>query len=119
MTAPKQAALRTLDAAWQAVARRFGFDVVRERGGFVSYLGDGRIQVAPYDELDEDDCLAQIVFRDYHAALGPDPLRTEGTTGQARQAVARLATDARWPVLEGALAEVARVAGAAGGSFGG
>lgn len=58
------AAIRRHDARWVAVARAWGFDVLREPGAYVSYLGDGIIRVAPYADLDPDDCLAQVVFHE-------------------------------------------------------
>jgi hypothetical protein len=58
------AALRTLDDAWVALAAEFGFAVVRAEGAYVAYDGAGTISVAPYHDLDPDDCLAQIVLHE-------------------------------------------------------
>lgn len=66
------------DALWVASARELGFGVERARGAFVSYDGAGTIAVAPYDEMDPDDHLAQIVVHELaHFAV-------EGAEARAR-----------------------------------
>ncbi len=57
--------LRELDAAACEVAAAGGLQVGRARGSWVSYRGHERtIVVAPDDELDDDDCLLQIVLHE-------------------------------------------------------
>ncbi|MCB9508445.1 MAG: hypothetical protein H6700_03520 [Myxococcales bacterium] len=58
------ATARSLDDDWIALAESLGFVVVREGGAYVTYDGAGTIGVAPYDDLDPDDCLAQIVLHE-------------------------------------------------------
>lgn len=62
------------DDAWIALANALGFRVVREHGAFVAYDGHGTIAVAPYEALDDDDCLAQIVLHElcHHWVQGVD-----------------------------------------------
>lgn len=75
--APMYALLRSLDHEWQGVAAAFGLGVVREPGAYVSTLGDAVIRVAPYEDLDPDDCLAQIVLHElcHFAVEGPGSAR--------------------------------------------
>lgn len=71
------AAYRTLrattDPVWTEAAAALGFAVARRSGAFVAYDGAGTIEVAPYDELDDDDLLAQIVLHElcHHVVQGP------------------------------------------------
>ncbi len=66
-------ALRARDDAWRDVARAYDFGVLREPGAYVAYLGDDMLRVAPYADLDPDDCLAQIVLHElcHFAVEGP------------------------------------------------
>lgn len=67
-------ALRQRDPHWHAVAAAFGFSVLREPGAYVAYCGDNILRVAPYPDLDPDDCLAQIVLHElcHFAVEGPE-----------------------------------------------
>jgi hypothetical protein len=56
--------LRGLDREFVAVARVFGFELLREAGAYVSYQGDSVIRVAPYEDLDPDDTLGQMVVHE-------------------------------------------------------
>ena len=66
-------AMRRDDDAWIRLAASAAFDVHRVHGAYVSYDGRGAIAVAPYDDLDPDDCLAQIILHElcHFAAEGP------------------------------------------------
>lgn len=67
-------ALRDRDSHWHTVAAAFGFSILREPGAYVAYCGDNILRVAPYADLDPDDCLAQIVLHElcHFAVEGPD-----------------------------------------------
>ena len=83
MTPPREAseAWRTFylrlreqtDALWVATAQALGMTIARRRGAFVTYDGEGTLIVAPYDEMDADDHLAQIVTHElaHLAVQGP------------------------------------------------
>lgn len=66
------ATLRSFDADWLALGRDAGFRFARERGSFVSYDGAGCINIAPDDELDDDDWIGQIVVHElcHHLVMG-------------------------------------------------
>jgi hypothetical protein len=72
--AERYRALRSAtDTLWIDLANTLGFDVARMPGAFVAYDGTGTIAVAPYEDLDDDDCLAQIVLHElcHHWVQGP------------------------------------------------
>jgi hypothetical protein len=66
--------LRTLDADWVEVISKFGFQIVRNADGWVTYDGRGTIAVVPNSELDTDDTLAQILLHEllHHFVEGPN-----------------------------------------------
>src|SRR5687768_18471175 len=55
--------LRTLDDIWVRAARELGFPVTRGGDAYVHWNG-GALQIAPDDELDADDSLAQLVLHE-------------------------------------------------------
>lgn len=55
---------RAHDSEWVDLAASLGFSVVREAGAYVTYDGAGTVGVAPYSDLDPDDCLAQIILHE-------------------------------------------------------
>ena len=65
------------DALWASTAQSLGLTIARRRGAFVSYDGEGTLIVAPYDEMDADDHLAQIVTHElaHLAVQGPSSKR--------------------------------------------
>ena len=66
--------LRTLDSDWVEVISKFGFQIVRNADGWVTYDGRGTIAVVPNSELDSDDTLAQILLHEllHHFVEGPN-----------------------------------------------
>lgn len=62
------------DRDWLGLLRAAGFKVSRSPDSFVSYDGDGTINIAPDSEMDADDHLAQIVLHElcHHLVEGDD-----------------------------------------------
>ena len=68
----RYAPIRALDDEWLALLKIVGIAVTRRSDSWVSY--DGRVlNIAPDDELDDDDCIAQIVLHElcHHFVEGP------------------------------------------------
>ncbi|MCS6913914.1 MAG: YkgJ family cysteine cluster protein [Myxococcales bacterium] len=75
MTRPVNARYQDpLDAVWMGAAARLGLRIERSSMAYATTDGRGTLHVAPPAELDQDDCLAQIVFHEICHALveGPD-----------------------------------------------
>lgn len=64
-----------LDLIWTETAERLGMRIVRSRNAYASWDGRGVLTVAPQDEFDADDCLAQIVLHEICHALVAGPMR--------------------------------------------
>lgn len=62
------------DTVWLKVLADAGFHITRSPGSFVSYDGRGGINMAPDDEMDDDDHIAQIVLHElcHHLVEGED-----------------------------------------------
>ena len=56
--------LDPLDHIWLATAARLGLRVQRREWAYASTDGRGTLTIAPESALDEDDCLAQIIFHE-------------------------------------------------------
>jgi hypothetical protein len=69
--------LDPVDEIWLATAKQLGIRVQRSPVAYASYDGHGVLTVAPADQLDADDSLAQIIFHELCHALvaGADALR--------------------------------------------
>lgn len=81
---PTYERVRRLDPVFVAVAASFGFSVVREAGAYVSYQGDEVIRIAPYEDLDEDDTLAQMIVHELcHLFVEGEASRSEWDWGLA------------------------------------
>lgn len=65
-----------LDRIWIGCARRIGIRVERAPGAYATSDGRGRLWIAPDDELDGDDCLAQMILHELCHSLveGPEAL---------------------------------------------
>ncbi len=63
-----------LDAVWLKTAASIGLTVVRNDDAFASTDGSGTLTLATQQELDPDDCLAQMIFHEICHSLvaGPD-----------------------------------------------
>lgn len=68
-----------LDRIWLECAKRIGLRVVREPGAYASTDGRGTLRLAMPEELDADDCLAQMVFHELCHSLveGPESFSQE------------------------------------------
>lgn len=53
-----------LDAVWIAMARGFGLRIVRSPDVYASTDGQGALVLGTHETLDEDDCLAQMIFHE-------------------------------------------------------
>jgi hypothetical protein len=62
-----------LDRIWLSCAERVGLKVVRVPGAFASTDGRGNLFIATPEELDKDDCLAQMIFHELVHALAEGP----------------------------------------------
>lgn len=65
-----------LDQLWIDCLSALGFRLRREPGAYATTDGQGTLTIAVDEELDADDCLAQMIFHELcHAAVqGPDSL---------------------------------------------
>jgi antirestriction protein ArdC len=52
------------DTLWRELGDELNFKLVVSHDAFVTYDGRGNVGIAPYDQLDEDDLFAQIVFHE-------------------------------------------------------
>ena len=53
-----------LDRIWIGCAARIGLTVARVPGAYATTDGQGTLFIAPPEELDRDDCLAQMIFHE-------------------------------------------------------
>lgn len=62
-----------VDVIWTETARRLGMTIVRDDTAYASWDGRGGLTIGTAAELDEDDCVAQMVLHEIcHAAVeGP------------------------------------------------
>lgn len=58
-----------LDHIWISAAKELGLKVQRSPHGYAHTDGKGNLYFAPPDELDDDDCLAQMIFHELCHAL--------------------------------------------------
>lgn len=106
MNASHTQPLRVLDAAWTALLERHGFVLNRRTTSWVSYDGAGTVSVAPDAELDQDDCLAQIVFHELcHWWVEGDAARTSADWGLDNTNDAHVANEHAALVLQATLAD--------------
>jgi hypothetical protein len=56
--------VRAFDSDALGVAHQFGLSVARSDSSFVSYDGEGTLNIAPDDHLDADDTLLQIILHE-------------------------------------------------------
>jgi hypothetical protein len=66
-----------LDRLWITCAERVGLGLVREAGAYASTDGRGTLTLAPPEELDPDDSLAQMIFHELCHSLVEGPAAFE------------------------------------------
>jgi hypothetical protein len=66
-----------LGEIWLAAARKLGFRIARAPAAYASWDGNGTLTLAPEDEFDPDDTLAQMILHEICHSLvaGPDGMR--------------------------------------------
>jgi hypothetical protein len=65
-----------LDLIWIVTAQRLGLQVRRRADAFASSDGHGTLWIGTPDTLDDDDCVAQMVFHEIcHWIVGGEPTR--------------------------------------------
>lgn len=75
-------AVRSTDALWISLLQQAGFRLVRRSTSYVWYDGAGEVAVAPDDELDADDTLAQILLHELvHFLVQGEASRTQPDWG--------------------------------------
>lgn len=62
-----------LEELWLGAARRLGWRVVRAASAYASWDGQGTLTLAGPEELDPDDCLAQMILHEMCHALVAGP----------------------------------------------
>lgn len=62
-----------LDLVWEATLTRLGIELERSSEVFASWDGDRRLTISTPDQMDPDDCLAQMVFHELCHALVAGP----------------------------------------------
>lgn len=62
-----------VDLIWIATTERLGFQMITTPSCFASYDGKGTIALSTPDELDPDDCVAQMLFHELCHALIAGP----------------------------------------------
>ncbi len=60
---------KNIDAIWIDAARRAGFQIVRTDRAYATSDGNGNIEIGTDETLDDDDCLAQLIFHELCHAL--------------------------------------------------
>lgn len=67
-----------LDLIWLHAANELGINVVRDAEVFAAWNGHGELKIGVQESLDEDDCLAQMIFHELCHALieGPQKFAT-------------------------------------------
>ena len=69
-------ALASLDEHWLSFPQALGFDIVRGSESFVSFDGEGVLNVAPDEDLDPDDTVAALVLHELcHCAVAGERRR--------------------------------------------
>lgn len=58
-----------LDVIWLSTAKRLGMHVTRSRDVFAAWDGKGTLSIGAADDLDADDCLAQMILHEICHAL--------------------------------------------------
>jgi len=95
-----------VDAIWLACARRLGFEVRRTDHAWATFDGASTIGVAPADQLDADDCLAQILLHELcHALVAGEPGLTAPDWGLASEDARDLLDEHACHRLQAALAD--------------
>lgn len=62
-----------LDLVWRGAARRMGVEVVRTTSSYASYDGRGTLSLSDAQNMDADDCLAQMILHEFCHALVQGP----------------------------------------------
>lgn len=76
------AAVRGVDGLWVGLLEEAGFRLARRSTSYVWYDGAGEVAVAPDDELDADDTLAQIILHELvHFLVQGEAARNEPDWG--------------------------------------
>lgn len=67
-----------LDLIWLHAAKELGINIVRDAEVFAAWDGQGELKIGVPETLDEDDCLAQMIFHELCHALieGPEKFTT-------------------------------------------
>ena len=65
-----------LELIWRSTAQKIGFRITRSSEVYASWDGAGTLALGEHDDLDEDDCLAQMILHEICHALveGEDAL---------------------------------------------
>jgi len=58
-----------LEVIWRSTARKIGFAITRSSEVYASWDGAGTLTLGEHDDLDEDDCLAQMILHEICHAL--------------------------------------------------
>ncbi len=75
-------AVRATDPLWVALLEQAGFRLARRSASYVWYDGRGEVAIAPDEELDADDTLAQIILHEMiHLLVQGEEARTEPDWG--------------------------------------
>ena len=75
-------AVRATDPLWVALLEQAGFRLARRSASYVWYDGRGEVAIAPDEELDADDTLAQIILHELiHLLVQGEEARTEPDWG--------------------------------------
>jgi hypothetical protein len=75
-------AVRETDSLWVALLEQAGFRLARRSASYVWYDGRGEVAIAPDEELDDDDTLAQIILHEMvHLLVQGEEARTEPDWG--------------------------------------
>jgi len=86
-----------LNLVWLETARKLGIEVTRSREVFASWDGEGTLTLGAEEDLDADDCLAQMILHELcHALVEGEGAHTRTDWGldntDARDATRELAT---------------------------
>ena len=58
-----------LEIIWRSTAKQIGFTITRSSEVYASWDGAGTLALGEHDDLDEDDCLAQMILHEICHAL--------------------------------------------------